>query len=242
MNNLQQQLNYLKLGFIRDNHSTLIECATKKQVSYQDFLEDLIQAEVAEKQQRAVDRRIKAARLPILKTLDQFDFTHPRKINQQLIQHLFRLDFITNKENVVFCSTVGLGKTHLATALAHRACTKGHNTLFTTAIDIINRLTAARNTGGFERQLRVYTKPTLLVIDELGYMPVDKLGSDILFQVISQRYEQSSTIITTNRVYKDWIITFNNDATITSAILDRVMHHVNTVLMEGKSYRMRDKQ
>jgi DNA replication protein DnaC len=149
--------------------------------------------------------------------------------------------FLEDHTNVVFIGGVGMGKTHLATALGHHACEKGHSVLFTTAVDIVNTLSAAQATQRLRKELRRYTRPALLVVDELGYLPIDKLGADLLFQVFSQRYEHGSTVITTNKTYKHWPDIFNNDATLTSAVLDRVLHHAETILIEGASYRMKDR-
>ncbi len=134
---------------------------------------------------------------------------------------------------------VGLGKTHLATAIAYTACLKGYSVLFATAIDVINTLAAAKSAGRLKQELKKYTKPALLVMDELGYLPIDKTGADLLFQVISLRYEQGATVMTSNRAFKDWPKIFNNDSTLTSAILDRLLHHAETVIIEGKSFRMK---
>jgi len=133
-----------------------------------------------------------------------------------------------------------IGKTHLATALGHAACLQGHTVFFTTAIEAINTLSAAQAQCRLKSELKKFLTPTLLVLDELGYLPIDKTGADLLFQIISGRYEKGSTVITTNQPYKNWARIFNNDATITSAVLDRLIHHNETVLMEGKSYRMKD--
>jgi DNA replication protein DnaC len=141
---------------------------------------------------------------------------------------------------VIFLAGVGLGKTHLATALGFAACLKGHAVRFATAVDVINTLAAARNTGWLKQELDKYLKPAVLILDELGYLPIDKTGADLLFQIISHRYERSATIITSNRVYKNWPEIFNNDSTLTSALLDRLLHHAETVIIEGKSYRMKD--
>jgi len=124
--------------------------------------------------------------------------------------------------------------------LGHAACTSGHSVLFTTAIDIINTLATAQSAGQLKREIRRYVKPAVLIVDELGYLPIDKHGADLLFQIISERYERAPIVITTNRAYKHWAQIFNNDSTLTSAILDRVMHHVDTVVIEGKSFRMKD--
>jgi DNA replication protein DnaC len=189
------------------------------------------------RENRAIERRIKKARFPVLKTMEDFEWGWPKKINRPQIQNLFRLAFIPANTNIVFISTVGLGKTHISLALGHAACIAGHSVLFTTAVDIINTLAAAQAAARLKREIGRYMKPDLLIIDELGYLPIDKHGADLLFQIISQRYERAPMVITTNRAYKYWAQIFNNDSTLTSAILDRVLHHVDTVVIEGKSFR-----
>ncbi len=131
------------------------------------------------------------------------------------------------------------GKTHLATALGYTACLQGHSVLFASSIDVINTLAAAKSAGRLKQELKKYTKPALLILDELGYLPIDKSGADLLFQVISVRYEQGSIMLTSNRAFKEWPKMFNNDSTLTSAILDRLLHHAEIVVIEGKSFRMR---
>ena len=133
-----------------------------------------------------------------------------------------------------------MGKTHLASALGYQACLKGHTVLFTSTIDSINNLISAQKMGLLKQELKKYLKPDLLIMDELGYLPIDNKGADLLFQIISQRYEQGSIIITTNRVFKEWPKIFNNDSTLTSALLDRLLHHVEATLIEGDSYRMKE--
>jgi DNA replication protein DnaC len=177
---------------------------------------------------------------PVIKTLESFQWTWPRKINRLQVQNLFRLKFVEDKANVIVLGGVGLGKTHLATALGYAACLKGYSVLFVTAVDVINTLAAAQNAGRLKQELNKYLKPALIVLDEIGYLPIDKTGADLLFQIISKRYEQGSIILTSNRVFKKWPEIFNNDATLTSALLDRLLHHAETVLIEGKSYRMKD--
>ena len=132
------------------------------------------------------------------------------------------------------------GKTHLATALGYAACLEGRSVLFTTAVDAINTLSAAQAANRLKAELKRYIAPSLLCLDELGFLPIDKHGADLLFQIISLRYEQGSTVITSNRAYRDWPGIFNNDSTLTSAILDRLLHHAETIVIEGKSYRMKD--
>ena len=195
---------------------------------------------MARRDEALVARRVKAARLPGVKTLDGFDWSWPKKINRAQVQHLFRLAFLAEHGNVILLGGVGVGKTHLAIALAHAACLQGKAALFTSAIDIVNALAAAQATGGIKREMARLMKPALLVVDELGYLPIDKFGADALFQVISQRYERGSTVITSNRAFKHWPEIFNNDSTLTSALLDRLLHHAESLVIEGPSYRMRD--
>ena len=238
---LQQQLTYLNLPFIQKNYEDFAAQAAAAQWSHVGYLSRLIEGEAAARQDRATLRRVQQARFPVLKTLESFDFTWPGKINRPQIQNLFRLKFIEDKANVIFVGGVGLGKSHLSIALAHAACMAGQRVLFTTAIDIVNTLSAAQNAGRFPQELNKYLKPGLLVMDELGYLPIDKRGADLLFQIVSQRYERGSILMTTNKVFKQWPTIFNNDSTLTSALLDRLLHHAETVVIEGKSYRMKDR-
>ncbi len=240
MNDLIQQLSYLKLPYIRENHETVAQLAARKQWTHVHYLSELIKEESNLRKDRTIQRRIRMARFPVVKTLDQFNWSWPKKINQAQIQNLFRLKFIEDKSNVVFIAGVGLGKTHLASALGYQACLKGHTVLFASAIDTINDLISAQHTGRLKQELKKYLKPALIILDELGYLPIDKNGADLLFQIISQRYEQGSMVITTNRVFKDWPEIFNNDSTLTSALLDRLLHHTEAVVIEGKSYRMKE--
>ena len=237
---LIKHLERLQLPYFVQHYSDLMAQAARESWSHGRFLEQLAVGEVARLDEALITRRVKAARLPGIKTLDSFDWSWPKKINRPQIQHLFRLDFVPQRGNVIFLGGVGVGKTHLAIALAHAACLKGMNALFTSAIDIVNSLAAAQATGGIKREMTRLLKPTVLCIDELGYLPIDKFGADGLFQVISQRYERGSTIITSNRPYKQWPEIFNNDSTLTSALLDRLLHHAETVVIESRSYRMRD--
>ncbi len=239
-NQLTENLKYLNLPHLTEHIQDHVSQAEEHQLSKLDFFHQAIQAETDAKHERATIRRIKAARFPYQRSLDNYQFHHPQQIDSDKVKHLFRLNFLAQTENIIFCGGVGLGKTHLAIALGRQAAVHGANVLFGTAVDIINQLTAAQKQGNLTRKLKAYTRPRLLIIDELGYMPIDKHGCDLLFQIISARYERASTIITTNRVYKDWPIIFNNDATVTSAILDRLLHHSQTILIHGMSYRMKD--
>ena len=238
---LQQKLSYLNLPFIQKNYEDFAAQAVAAQWTHVDYLRRLIEGDAAVRQDRATQRRIQQARFPVIKLLENFDFTWPGKINRPQIQNLFRLKFVEDKANVILVGGVGLGKSHLGIALSYAACLAGHRVLFTTAIDIINTLMAAQNAGRLAHALKKYLAPTVLVMDELGYLPIDKQGADVLFQVISGRYERGAIILTTNKAFKQWPSIFNNDSTLTSAVLDRILHHAETVVIEGKSYRMKDR-
>lgn len=238
---VNEKLEYLKLSCIRENYMEFIEAAEKKQLGYLDFLRNIIDAETLSKQQKAFQRRLKNAKLPYIKTMEQFNWNHPKKINRMQIEGFFRLDFIDKKENIIFIGVPGLGKTHAGLALAKSACEKGYTTLFSSAVDIINNLSAAMKINNLDRAVKKYVTPQLLVIDELGYLGIDKQGANLLFQVISKRYETGSIIVTSNRPFKEWPKIFNNDSTITSAVLDRLLHHSHVSVIDGVSYRMKDK-
>src|SRR6266403_1518073 len=177
---LDAQLQRLHLRYIQSHYQALATKAAEQQSSHLDYLEQLVEGEATMRENRSIERRIRNARFPVLKSLDDFQWSWPKKINRPQIQNLFRLAFIATQTNVV------------------------------------------------------------LIVDELGYLPIDKHGADLLFQIISQRYERAPMVITTNRAYKHWSQIFNNDSTLTSAILDRVPHHADTVIIEGESFRMKD--
>jgi DNA replication protein DnaC len=238
---LREQLLLLRLSSILENYPQEARRAAEKHLSHVDYLARLIDGEAQQRSDRSVERRIRMARFPIIKTIEEFRWDWPRKINRLQVQDLFRLAFIEKKANVIFLGGVGLGKTHLCTALGHAACLRGHSVLFASAIDIINTLSAAQNAGSLKAELKKYLRPAVLLIDELGYLPIDRRGADLLFQVISQRYERGSIILSTNKPFKKWPEIFSNDSTLTSAVLDRLLHHAETVTIEGKSYRMKDK-
>jgi DNA replication protein DnaC len=238
---LDSHLETLRLPFIKEHCQTLATAAAKNSITHFDYLAQLIEGEAALRADRAVARRIQAARFPVIKTLDTFRWDWPKKINRLQIQDLFRLQFVHDKANVIFLGTVGLGKTHLATALGHAACQQGISVLFANAIDVVNTLSAAQLKGTLKTELRKYTTPSLVVLDEVGYLPIDQHGADLLFQVISARYERGSIVLTTNKAFKQWPSIFNGDSTITSAVLDRLLHHGEVAVIEGPSYRMKDR-
>ena len=237
---LLQQLAYLKLPAIAAQYEAAIIKACEAGWPYSQFLAYLVELESDQRQQRATERRVTAARFPVLKTLETFQWSWPKQINTLQVKELFRLQFMRSYTNVIFIGGVGLGKTHLATALGYHAALEGKQVLFVNTIDAINALIVAQRVGRLGTELRRYLKPQLLILDELGYLPIDKCGADLLFQIISGRYEKGATVITTNRAFNQWPEIFNNDATLTSALLDRLLHHATTVVIEGKSYRMKE--
>jgi DNA replication protein DnaC len=238
---LSEHLAQLRLSFLQENYQTFADQGAREQWTHPQYLGRLLEGETQRRQDRCIVRRIAAARFPVIKTLDQFNWNWPKKVNRAQVQHLFSLSFLKDKASVIFVGGVGLGKSHLAVALGHAACLHGHSVLFTTAVEAINTLSAAQAQCRLKAELKKFLAPTILVCDELGYLPIDKAGADLLFQIISGRYEKGSTVITTNQTYKNWGRIFNNDTTITSAVLDRLLHHAETVVLEGKSYRMKDR-
>jgi DNA replication protein DnaC len=238
---LDAHLHALRLPFLKEHCRPLASTAAKNSLTHLDYLAQLIQGEADLHADRAVARRIKAARFPVIKTLDSFRWDWPKSINRLQVQDLFRLQFVHDKANVILLGLVGLGKTHLATALGYAACQQGMSVLFANTIDVVNSLNAAQTKGSLKSELRKYLTPSLLILDEIGYLPIDQRGADLLFQVISARYERGSIVLTTNKAFKQWPSIFNNDSTITSAVLDRLLHHAHTVIIEGSSFRMKDR-
>lgn len=236
---LEAHLKFLNLSFMQTNFEPVAGHAARESWSHVEYLSALADGEAALRRDRSIERRIRLARFPVIKTLEQFRWSWPTQINRATVQNLFRLKFLEERANVIFLGGVGLGKTHLATALGYAACLQGQSVLFTSAIDVINTLSIAQAANRLKSEQKKYLAPTLLILDELGYLPIDKHGADLLFQIISLRYEQGSLIITSNRAFKHWPQIFNNDSTLTSALLDRLLHHAETVLIEGKSYRMK---
>ena len=239
---LDRLLDALAFRFMREQYRPLAEEAARQEWDCLDYFCRLVEGEAATRQDRSVLRRIRMARFPVVKTLDDFDWTWPAKINRVQVQQLFRLDFLKDRANVIFLGGVGLGKSHLSVALGYAACLQGCSVRFATAIDIVNNLAAAQAANALKKELRKYARPQLLIIDELGYLPIDRLGADLLFQVISQRYERGSIVLNSNKAYKHWPEIFHNDSVLATAVLDRLLHHAETVTITGKSDRMKDQQ
>jgi len=239
---LANDLATLKLDYFAENHQAAAKLAAKNQTPHLAFLSDLAAGEMAARGVRSAERRLRDAKLPFMKSLDQFQWSHPEKINRLQIENLARLDFIDKKANVLLVGGSGVGKSHIAAALTRQACLNGHSALFASAIEIVNYLTAAKAASSLDKALKRYLSPQLLTIDEIGYLPIDRLGCNLLFQVVSQRYERGSIIVTSNKPFKSWAEIFHNDAAVTSAILDRLLHHSEVVVIAGKSYRMKNRE
>ena len=201
---LLQDLIELKLNQIAQTYREVLDEAARNNSSMLEALTSLIAAETTARRQRALDRRIRQAKLPPHKTLESYDFDFPRQLPKQKIVRLFDCEFVSQHKCAVFIGGTGTGKTHFLTALGYTACERGISVRFTRAVDMINVLTTAQINGTLEKKLRDYTRPELLLLDELGYLPIDKRGADLMFQVVAARYECGSIVITTNRPFKEW--------------------------------------
>ncbi len=239
---LLADLAELKLHRIVEVYQEVLDEAARKQSSMLETFAALIAEEVAVHRNRALTNRIKRACLPPRKTLEGYDFHWPKQIPTQAILRLFDCDFVAQHECAVFIGRTGLGKSHLLNALGYRACEKGISVRFTRVVDMLNHLVGAQGRGVLEKTLREYTRPQLLLLDELGYLPIDKRGADLLFQVVAARYESGSVVVSTNRAFKAWGKTFDTDNTLATAMIDRLMHHGEPIVIEGESYRMKDKK
>jgi len=238
---LMHDLATLKLSRIAEIYREVLDEAARKNSSMLEVLSTLIAEEAIARNERALQRRIRGARLPKRKTLEEYDFTFPKRIAKQKILRLFDCQFIEQHLCGVFVGPTGTGKTHLLTALGYTACEGGISVRFTRVVDMINVLTTAQINGTLEKALKAYVNPSLLLLDELGYLPIDKRGADLLFQVVAARYESGSIVVTTNRAFRDWGKIFDVDNTLATAMIDRLMHHGEAIVIRGDSYRMKDK-
>ena len=238
---LEQHLAELKLTRLAETYREVLDEAARHNTPPVEILATLIGAEVAARRERAIQRRIKQARLPPRKTLEDYDFTFPKRLPKQKVLRLFDCQFVEQHQCAVLIGPTGTGKTHLLTALAYTACEKGLSVHFTRVVDMINTLTTAQLKGTLEKCLKTYLRPALLLLDELGYLPIDKRGANLLFQVVAARYESGAIVLSTNRPFRDWGQTFDVDNTLATAMIDRLMHHGEAIVIRGDSYRMKDK-
>ena len=236
---LKEQLQNLHLRGMEAILDETLKKAATNNLSPADVLSILAEQEIALRKQKLIKARIAQAAFPTSKTIDAFDFNFPKAINKSQILTLFDLQFVDQQQNVILMGPPGTGKTHIALSLGYQACQKGCKTLFTTAMNLINHLSASLADNSFLKTMKLYKSPQLIIIDELGYLPIDKQGAELLFQVISDRYECGSVIVTTNRAFRDWGNILNNDNTLASAAIDRLIHHGTLVQIKGDSYRIK---
>ncbi len=235
-------LEYLRLGTIRAAYHPLSLKAQETGQTHLEYLGTLVDEEVRTKRDRATRSRLAAARMPALKTMDTWDWKwNSQHIRREQILPLLDLDFIETRKNLLMVGRQGLGKTHIALAVAKAACCRGLPTLFTTAADMLNKLYAATADRSLDKCLATYTRPALLVVDEVGCLPFTKEAGDLFFQVVAKRYESGPILLTCNRAFKDWSEIFA-DKIVAAAIIERLVHHAQILTLKGKSYRLKGKE
>lgn len=236
---LLNNLETLNLEKMYSYVPTYLDTVAKDEISVLDALVHLTEKEIIYKNEMASKVQISVAGFPFVKRMDEYDYDFQPAVNKAQIKDLCSLRFIEKKENILFYGTPGVGKTHLATSIAVEAASKRYLTYFITCHDLIQNLRKAYNENRLEARLKHYSKYRVLIIDEIGYLPVDKLGANLFFQLITKRYERNSTIITTNQPFSKWGDVFS-DMTLANAILDRLLHHSHVIKIIGPSYRTKD--
>ena len=231
----------LRLHRVHAELSTLLEQAAKREIGYADFLDEVLALEIHSKHEKHLAMRVSMARFPFQKSLESFDWKFQPSIDPKIIKELATGRFIADGENVLLLGPPGVGKTHLAVGLGLKACELGLRTMFTTAAGLIAMLGKALYENRLEERLKLLTQPKLLVIDEIGYIPIDRQGANLFFQLISRRYERGSILLTSNQSLGAWGEVFG-DTVIASAILDRLLHHATTINIKGESYRLKEKR
>lgn len=236
---LPSLLRSLGLGVTADGLADLVALATKKRWGPTELLEHIVAIEERDRARRGLERRLSRSRLERFKPMADFDWNWPAKIDRPLVESALRLDFIGDARNVVLVAPQGLGKTMIAQNLAHQAVLAGHSVLFISAAQLLLDLGGQESARALDRRFKHYAKIGLLVLDEIGFLAFDNRNADLLFQVISRRYERKSVVLTTNLAFRDWPTIFPN-ATCATALIDRVVHHADVIPIEGESYRARE--
>lgn len=235
---LSHHLKKLKLPTVLAEYEKQARQCAEQGIDHPRYLLRLVELELIERQRKMVERRVRAAKFPATKSLDSFDFKALPSLNKVLVTELARGEFIIRRENIIALGPSGTGKTHLAIGLGLAACQRGMSVGFVTAAGLVNTLTEARDEKRLLRLQSSLAKLQLLIIDELGYVPLSQTGAELLFEVISQRYERGSTVVTSNLPFEDWTSVFSSER-LTGALLDRLTHHVHILEMNGDSYRLK---
>jgi DNA replication protein DnaC len=234
---LNHRLKSLRLPTVLREYGKLAKQAAAEGLDHVQFLARLIELEMIDRERRMIERRIKAAKFPAVKSLDSFDFKAIPALNKMQVLELARCEWVERRENVIALGPSGTGKTHIALGLGLSACQKGLSVGFVTAAALVHELMEARDERRLLRLQKQMVSHKLLIIDELGFVPLSKTGAELLFELISQRYERGATLITSNLPFDEWTETFGSER-LTGALLDRLTHHVNILEMNGESYRL----